>query len=109
MPRYRTLKAEKWPELVICRAPRLSVRKNLQKCGRPGAQPAGAIGMLECLYASVLQCRRAHYCCTRENPSVEAVAPSNARDSERDHRAQALFDGIDDAVFVHDPDGRILD
>ena len=40
---------------------------------------------------------------------MESVAPSNVLDSGRDRQAQALFDGIDDAVFVHDPEGRILD
>src|SRR5438132_6664077 len=38
-------------------------------------------------------------------------SPPAPLDSERarDRRARALFEGIDDAVFVHDLDGRILD
>ncbi|HEV3236597.1 MAG TPA: PAS domain S-box protein [Gemmataceae bacterium] len=32
-----------------------------------------------------------------------------AHEKARDSRARALFDGIDDSVFVHDLDGRILD
>jgi PAS domain S-box-containing protein len=40
---------------------------------------------------------------------VEVPAPSSAPERDRNHRDRALFDGIDDAVFVHDADGRILD
>src|SRR5439155_16996980 len=65
--------------------------------------------MMESLRGHVLQCRHTFCRRDREKPAVGAGAPSNARDLGRDRRAQALFDGIDDAVFVHDPDGRILD
>jgi PAS domain S-box-containing protein len=40
---------------------------------------------------------------------VEVPAPASAPERGRKHRDRALFDGIDDAVFVHDADGRILD
>ena len=33
----------------------------------------------------------------------------NSGERDRDRRARALFEGIDDAVFVHDLDGHILD
>jgi PAS domain S-box-containing protein len=45
----------------------------------------------------------------QETPSVEVPAPSSVQERGRNHRDRALFDGIDDAVFVHDADGRILD
>jgi PAS domain S-box-containing protein len=47
-----------------------------------------------------------------EHASVETVAPPvelSAGDRARDRRAGALFDAMDDAVLVHDLDGRILD
>jgi two-component system NtrC family sensor kinase len=40
---------------------------------------------------------------------VEVPAPSSAQERGGNHRDRALFDGIDDVVFVHDSDGRILD
>jgi PAS domain S-box-containing protein len=42
-----------------------------------------------------------------ERSTVETSVAPNTKD--RDRRAQALFDGIVDAVFVHDAEGRILD
>ena len=40
---------------------------------------------------------------------VESPAAPAEGERARDRRARALFEGIDDAVFVHDLDGRILD
>jgi two-component system NtrC family sensor kinase len=45
----------------------------------------------------------------RETLHVEVPGPSTAHNHGRNHRDRALFDGIDDIVFVHDTDGRILD
>src|SRR5436309_845113 len=41
--------------------------------------------------------------------SVAAPAASGASDHTLDRRGRELFEAIDDAVFVHDLDGRILD
>ena len=42
------------------------------------------------------------------NP-VESIAPPPEQATRTEGWARALFEGIDDAVFVHDLDGRILD
>jgi PAS domain S-box-containing protein len=41
--------------------------------------------------------------------SVQAVSEPQAAERGHDNWAHALFDGIDDAVFVHDLQGRILE
>lgn len=48
-------------------------------------------------------------CGFRENAAVETLSENVVDERTRDHRARALFDAIDDAVFVHDLNGRILD
>jgi PAS domain S-box-containing protein len=44
-----------------------------------------------------------------KNPIVETAIENAEDERTRDRRARALFEAIDDAVFVHDLDGRILD
>src|SRR5205085_12328999 len=46
---------------------------------------------------------------SRKESAVEVPPESSADERARDRRARALFEAIDDAVFVHDLDGRILD
>jgi PAS domain S-box-containing protein len=41
--------------------------------------------------------------------SLETVPDGEAEERSRDRRGRALFDAIDDAVFVHDLEGRIVD
>ena len=41
--------------------------------------------------------------------AVQSVTPAQAIDRDLDGWARALFDGIDDALFVHDLAGNILE
>src|SRR2546426_10079399 len=45
----------------------------------------------------------------REKVAVDLLLENVADERTRDRRARALFEAIDDAVFVHDLEGRILD
>src|SRR5260370_33135235 len=45
----------------------------------------------------------------RENATVDLLLESVADERTRDRRARALFEAIDDAVFVRDLEGRIVD
>src|SRR5712671_1352501 len=46
---------------------------------------------------------------SQKESAVEVPPESSADERARDRRARALFEAIDDAVFVHDLEGRILD
>src|SRR5260370_42310269 len=47
--------------------------------------------------------------CRREISAMETLTATPADERALDRRARALFEAIDDAVFVHDLEGRILD